>query len=224
MATIDLNSLLYKYETDIAWVIKHVFNDQFEVPTDCDPFKTLNDSPSTSAEWSARSDFRRSQVRSLLWDPRKGMYCDYNTITRTQIPQASVTTFWAMWSGLASKDEAAFMVGAALPDFEAAGGLTCTTLDSRGPPGPGQPVRQWDYPFGWAPHQILAWDGLRRYGYSSDASRLAYRWLRMITRVASDYNGMIVEKYDVTLTSGQHKIDAEYGNQGRNFVGLAKEG
>jgi len=27
LATVDLNCLLYKYETDISWVIKHVFND-----------------------------------------------------------------------------------------------------------------------------------------------------------------------------------------------------
>jgi len=34
LATVDLNCLLYKYETDIAWAIKNVFNDSLAI---CDP-------------------------------------------------------------------------------------------------------------------------------------------------------------------------------------------
>jgi alpha,alpha-trehalase len=36
-----------------------------------------------------------------------------------------------------------------------------------------------DHPYGWSPHQILAWIGLERYGYNSHAQRLAYRWIYM---------------------------------------------
>ena len=49
-------------------------------------------------------------------------------------------------------------------------------------------------------------------------------YLVPLSLASSDYNGTIVEKYDVTVSSGQHKIDAECGNQGRNFEGLVKEG
>ena len=89
---------------------------------------------------------------------------------------------------------------------------------------PKNPPKQWDYPFGWAPHQMLAWDGLRRYGFEEEAQRLAYRWLHMITKVSIDYNGAVVEKYDVTQLEHSYRVDAEYGNQGLEFKGLAREG
>ena len=46
----------------------------------------------------------------------------------------------------------------------------------------------------------------------------------MITKVAVNYNGAIVEKYDVTQLERSHHVDAEYGNQGLDFEGLAREG
>ena len=35
---------------------------------------------------------------------------------------------------------------------------------------------------------------------------------------------MVVEKYDVTRPTGPHKVDAESGNQGADFRGVAREG
>ncbi|CAI4254469.1 CIC_collapsed_G0001880.mRNA.1.CDS.1 [Saccharomyces cerevisiae] len=104
------------------------------------------------------------------------------------------------------------------------GGLVACTEKSRGPISIDRPIRQWDYPFGWAPHQILAWKGLSAYGYQQVATRLAYRWLYMITKSFVDYNGMVVEKYDVTRGTDPHRVDAEYGNQGADFKGVATEG
>ena len=43
-------------------------------------------------------------------------------------------------------------------------------------------ARQWDYPYGWPPHQMLAWQGFRNYGLDNDASQLAYRWLYTMIR------------------------------------------
>lgn len=63
------------------------------------------------------------------------------------------------------------------------------TEESRGVISLDRPNRQWDYPTAWPPHQMLAWIGLERYGYSEDAARIAYRWLYMyvfcILRVTS---------------------------------------
>lgn len=116
------------------------------------------------------------------------------------------------------------MVEKAIPKFEELGGLASGTEKSRGEVGLSRPSRQWDYPFGWAPQQILAWTGLLRYGYEEDAQRLAYRWIYMCTRAFVDFNGVVVEKYDVTKESGTHKVTAEYGNQGADFKGVATEG
>jgi alpha,alpha-trehalase len=85
-----------------------------------------------------------------------------------------------------------------------------------------RPARQWDYPNGWAPHQMLAWEGLRRAGFTGAADRLTYRWLFTITSNAADFNGTIPEKYDVAARS--HDVFAEYGNVGTDFAYITREG
>jgi len=85
-----------------------------------------------------------------------------------------------------------------------------------------QMQRQWDFPNGWPPHQIIIWQGLINYGYNEKAQELIYRWLWMITKNAADYNGTVPEKYDVV--SASHKVFAEYGNQGTDFEYISREG
>jgi alpha,alpha-trehalase len=46
----------------------------------------------------------------------------------------------------------------------------------------------------------------------------------MMTKAFVDYHGVVVEKYDVTRTMDPHRVDAEYGNQGLHFKGVAREG
>jgi alpha,alpha-trehalase len=82
--------------------------------------------------------------------------------------------------------------------------------------------RQWDYPYGWPPHQILAWQAFKNYGDDADAARLAYRWLYTIARNARDYNGTIPEKFNVV--TGSHEVFVEYGNVGTRFSYIAPEG
>ena len=114
------------------------------------------------------------------------------------------------------------MVEKALPLYIEAGGLVGTTKKSRGVVNDQQPQRQWDYPNGWTPHQILIWRALKMYGFNEQAQHLAYRWLYMITRNAVDYNGTIPEKYDVVDRT--HKVFAEYGNVGTQFAYITREG
>jgi len=65
---------------------------------------------------------------------------------------------------------------------------------------------------------------MQRYGYDAEAQRLAYRWLFMVTKAFVDFNGVVVEKYDVTRKIDPHKVEAEYGNQGSDFKGVPREG
>jgi len=224
LATIDLNSLLFKYETDIARTIRNVFNDQLEVPAEyCVGSMTPGD-VETSAIWDRRAKRRKLAIDKYLWNEEEGMYFDYNTAKREQCTYESATTFWALWAGVSSPKQAAAMVTKALPRFEAFGGLLSGTRESRGEVGLERPNRQWDYPYGWAPQQMLAWTGLYRYSFTDEAERLAYKWLFMITKAFVDFNGVVVEKYDVTRPIDPHRVDAEYGNQGLDFKGVAKEG
>ena len=46
----------------------------------------------------------------------------------------------------------------------------------------------------------------------------------MVTKAFVDFNGVVVEKYDVTRPIDPHKVAAEYGNQGADFKGVPREG
>ena len=88
-------------------------------------------------------------------------------------------------------------MAANLPEFERAGGLQtsdCETGD------------QWDAPFGWAPPQLLVVQGLRRYGFNTDADRISIKFLSMLLR---DFAARqtIDEKYDVV--TGRSDISSE---------------
>lgn len=224
LATIDLNSLLYKYEVDIARTIRKVFGDRLMIPAEFCVGSMKPNHIETSAIWDRRARRRKQAMDKYLWNEEKGMYFDYNTVTKEQCTYESATTFWAMWAGVSTPAQAGAMVSKALPKLEAYGGLLSGTEESRGVISIDRPNRQWDFPYGWAPQQMLAWTGLQRYGFEEDAQRLAYKWLFMITKAFVDFNGVVVEKYDVTEPIRPHKVDAEYGNQGLDFKGVATEG
>jgi len=225
LATIDLNSLLFKYETDIARTIRGVFGDKLVMPeefckgTPYSPGEVLS-----SAAWDRRAKRRKLTMDKLMWNEKEGMFFDYDTVKQEQCNYESATTLWALWAGLASPKQAADLVHKGLPRFEENGGLAAGTEKSRGEVGLERPNRQWDYPYGWPPQQMLAWTGLLRYSFNEEAERLAYKWLFMVTKAFVDFHGVVVEKYDVTSEIDPHRVDAEYGNQGLGFKGVNKEG
>ncbi len=216
-ATVDLNSLLYKYETDLAWAIANIFQDGDSLGP-AGAALALE----SAEKWEERAKDRRLAADRYLWDGEKGMYFDYDASRRRTSDYVSAAAFYPLWAGLASEEQARRVVENALPLLEEPGGVAASTEDSRGPITAERPQRQWDYPYGWAPHQMLVWEGLRKHGYGREADRLTYKWLYMITRNAADYNGTIPEKYDVV--SMTHRIFAEYGNVGTKFSYVTKEG
>lgn len=224
LATVDLNSLLYKYETDISRTIRTFFGDKLPIPDEFLTKGMQKGHVESSAIWDRRALKRRRTMTKLMWDANKGMYFDYDVVKKEHTNYESATTFWAMWSGVCTTEQATAMVQKAIPRFEELGGLASGTEESRGPISMNRPNRQWDYPFGWAPQQILAWTGLRRFGFDEVAHRLIYRWIYMVTKSFVEYNGIVVEKYNVTQALHPHKVEAEYGNQGADFKGVAREG
>jgi alpha,alpha-trehalase len=225
LATVDLNSLLYKIEVDIARVIRNFFGDKLPIPEEWRA--NGQGAYESSSTWDRRAKKRRQAMERLMWDEEKGMFFDYNVKKPERTDFESATTFWAMWAGAATPRQAQIMVEKALPLFEVHGGLVSSTKRSRDRDGPvslKRPNRQWDYPYGWAPQQILAWTGLLRYGFEEDAQRLAYRWIYMMTKAFVDFNGVVVEKYNVIEQIKPQKVTAEYGNQGADFEGAPTEG
>ena len=75
---------------------------------------------------------------------------------------------------------------------------------------------QWDYPYGWAPTQIVAIEGLRRYGFNDDANRISYNFL---STIAENFrrDGTIREKYNVVTRSSESGVHAGYQ---QNVIGF----
>ncbi|TRM64493.1 glycoside hydrolase family 37 protein [Schizophyllum amplum] len=236
LATIDLQALLYKYEIDIGTAIREVFDDELEVeenfalspfpPSEAayaNPAREMSRSRlQNSEEWFQRAEFRKAQIDKYLWNESKSLYFDYDTVTEQQSLYETVTAFWALWAGCASEEQGWKLVSESLKKFEVLGGVVPGTEESRGQISLDRPNRQWDYPYAWPPHQIMAWVGLERYGYLEDAQRLAYRFLYMMTTAFVDFNGVVPEKFDAVKLS--HLVDAEYGNQGIDFKMVPREG
>ena len=161
-------------------------------------------------------------VNKFLYNEKSGLFFDYDVAEKSQSVYDTVTCFWAMWAGLATQKQTERLVPRALRLFEVTGGLVSGTEESRGRVGIDRPNRQWDYPYGWAPHQMLAWVALAKYGYDDDAVRIAYRWLYTITKSFVDFNGVVPEKFDVVMMN--HRVHVEYGNVGTEFKFINREG
>jgi alpha,alpha-trehalase len=204
--TVDLNALLYKCEKDFSELIQTYFEGSFVSRSN----KTYTD-----VYWFEVSEKRKENVNKLLWNEKEELYFDYNFKNQEQTNFISATTFYPLWAKLCTQEQANLLVKKALPLLKCKGGIVSCTEESRGVVNQKNPNRQWDYPFGWAPHQMLVWKGLQQYGFYDEVQELVYRWLWVITKEAVNYNGTITEKYDVVNCT--HKIKTEYGNVGETF-------
>ncbi|MDY8136708.1 trehalase family glycosidase [Aquimarina sp. 2201CG5-10] len=209
--TVGLNSLLYKYEVDIAYLIKNVFNNSF----------VINDTRYDSEFWLKKAERRKKIMNTLMWNEQKGSFYDYNFVTKKRTEVSSVTNFYPLWAGICTKEQSETLRKKLFNTLVQKGGIAGTS-DIFNKDDPNAPQRQWDYPNGWAPHQMIIWRGLQNYGYTKETQELVYRWLWMITRNAVDYNGTIPEKYDVVKCT--HKVYAEYGNVGTEFDYITPSG
>jgi alpha,alpha-trehalase len=180
-APVCLNSLLYKMELDLAEI------------------STLLGEKSQAQEWKRKAAQRRANIDKHLWDAKAGLFYDYNFQTRTRSSYDFATTFYPLWAGLATKEQAK-AVAAKISLFEEPGGLVTSRNNSGA---------QWDYPYGWAPLQLLAVEGLRRYGYAADANRISYKFLSMILK-DFETEKHIREKYDVVTRESVTHIRAGY--------------
>ena len=211
--TVDLNSLLYKYEKDFEALIKEYFDGRY---------KTASGKNYTSGYWRQKAEKRKQLMNHYLWNEKAGSFFDYDFVREEQTGFISATNLYPLWAGLASEAQAAQMVEQLKTHLVAPGGILSTAKTSVEKTAANEVQRQWDYPNGWAPHQMLLWQGLLNYGYEATAHELIYRWLYMITRNAVDYNGTIPEKYDVVART--HKVYAEYGNVGTEFDYITTSG
>jgi alpha,alpha-trehalase len=196
-----LNSLLYLMESETAELLGDI------------PARTGD-----AAVWRQRAQDRAALINTLMWNDHDGLYEDYDFTRRRTRRYPFLTAFYPLWAGIASPAQAA-RVAANLPLFERAGGLQTSTTESGD---------QWDAPFGWAPLELIAVEGLRRYGYRAEGDRISDKFLGMVVEQYRK-SGMIVEKYDVVHRSiklnreirfGYHSNEAGFGWTNAVFTNL----
>ncbi len=216
--SVDLNSLLYKYETDFADLIESEFHGKLP---------GIEGRLGDAEFWRQQAAKRKAAMLALMWDEQRGYFFDYDFVNRKRSTYISATGLWPLWAQMLDTNNPAEMRRAkraaayACEKLEQFAGLSATAKESVAS-ARRHDARQWDYPYGWAPHQMLAWQGFKNYGLDADAGRLAYRWLYTIAKNARDYNGTIPEKYNVV--TGSHDVFVEYGNVGTKFDYIAPEG
>jgi alpha,alpha-trehalase len=177
-----LNSLLYAMEIDVAEILR------------------LLGRSKEGGVWLRRAQVRQRQVNALMWDERDGLYYDYNFALKKTRRYPFVTTFYPLWAGIASPQQAARVVKN-LRLLEQPGGLQ-TSANQSG--------NQWDAPFGWAPMQMMAVEGLRRYGYLKEADRITVNFLSLVLEEFIAHN-TIVEKYDVARRGSDLGAGLKFG-------------
>ena len=180
-AAVCLNSLLYKTEKDLEQISRWLGHSD------------------DAKKWSQRADNRKRLITRYLWDPRAGQFFDFNFITNRISSYQYATTFYPLWAGLATPEQAR-AVDASLKNFERPGGVPMSTFESG---------TQWDLPYGWGNIEMIVIDGLRRYGYNADADRVSYEFL---STVAENFrrDGNIREKYNVVTRSSEAHVELGY--------------
>ena len=187
-APICLNSLLYKAEMDLA------------------EMATMLNKAQDAKKWLAAAEERRKLINKYMWNPEKGMFFDWDFMTGTQSTYNYITTFYPLWVGLATPEQGKAVMKN-LKIFEQPGGLAMSDQ---------QTGVQWDLPYGWAPTNLIAIEGMRRAGFNSDADRVSVKFLDTI-RTNFKNSGTIREKYNVVTGSDEAPVLAGYHE---NLIGF----
>jgi alpha,alpha-trehalase len=187
-APVCLNSLLYKTAMDLAEMAQ------------------LLGYSAQARRWQVQARRRKKLVNRYFWNRKKGMFFDYDPETGRRSTYDYATTFYPLWVGLATSRQARAVVRN-LAVFEQPGGVAMSSQVTG---------VQWDKPYGWAPVELIAVEGMRRYGFNSEAARVSKKFLMT---VLENYRreGTIREKYNVVTRSTEANVTAGYQT---NVVGF----
>jgi alpha,alpha-trehalase len=180
-APVCLNSLLYKTEKDLEQISQWLGHSE------------------DAKKWNQRGEVRKKLISRYLWNQEQGLFFDHNFQTSRMANYWYASTFYPLWAGLATPGQAKAVVNN-LKTFERPGGLPMSISETGA---------QWDLPYGWGNIEMLAIDGLRRYGFNTDADRVSYEFL---STVAENFrhDGNIREKYNVVTRSSEAHVELGY--------------
>lgn len=180
-AALDLNSWLYAQEDQLSY------------------FAGKLGLVEEQRQWEKARDSRAALCRRYL-KGEDGVFYDYNEQTKERSSMVSAATFYPLFVGMATQEEAAAAVKM-LPRVEEKYGIACTERNDK----PGN--YQWGHPNGWPPTQRIVVDGLLRYGYREEAMRIAAKYVELVESCFAQ-TGHLWEKYNVV--KGNVEVVDEY--------------
>ena len=153
---LDLNCLLYLMEKNLDWM--------------CRELKLKNE-----PDWAGIAFERAGLINKYCWDEKTGMYYDFNFVEGRRSRVAAVTTFQPLWAGIASAQQAR-RVSENLAVFATPYGLKTTIKEKE------RENYQWGSNSVWAPMQLIAAEGLKRYGYVDKANEIALNFMGLVAK------------------------------------------
>lgn len=183
-AGVMLNSILYSVEKDLAWMSR------------------LQNNLAESTRFEQAAEARKAAMTKYMWDSQTGVFRDYHLDTGKLSPIITADAFVPLHSGLATPDQAK-QTTKILSRLERAGGLMSAEKDSG---------KQWDAPYGWAPHHYFAINGLMNYGYQAQAQVLAKKWVQSVDNIYQQV-GKIIEKIDAVRGGIPEETGDKYPTQ-----------
>lgn len=181
IAPVDLNSLMFAFESNMAYFSMLLGNDR-------------------DIEWQEKAEHRRELMNKYMWNEEKGAYYDYDYVQNKQSELFSGASFYPLFSGIADEHQAdATHKNLGKIEFEY--GISASEKPS------GEFHAQWDYPNLWAPVTYMVARGLINYGYIDDAKRVSKKYMDIVERVF-EKTGRMWEKYDAV--TGEMSAGCEY--------------
>ena len=180
-AALDLNSWLYAQEDQLSY-----FAGELGLRTEQEYWENARD--------------RRAELCRRYLKGDDGVFYDYHEVEKKRSPLVSAATYYPLYVGMATPEEAAAAVQV-LCRVEEEYGVACVEKCDK----PGN--YQWGHPNGWPPTQRIVVDGLLRYGYREDAFRIANKYCDLVEGCFAQ-TGHLWEKYNVV--KGNAEVVDEY--------------
>lgn len=181
---IDLNSLLYGAETNLAYFSKELCIGEEE-------------------KWLSLAERRKELINKLMWNQEKGAFFDYNFERQEKVDLFSAASFYPLFFNLATKEQAESTAKKLnLLEFEF-GVAACENKENLS-------LFQWDFPNVWPPLQYMVIKGLLNYGYEEDAKRIAKKYIDTVD-MNFEASGFLWEKYDAV--KGSVSVNKEYATK-----------
>ena len=169
---VDLNANLFMYEKNFAYFYKLT-------------------KEKDASKWTVLANKRKALINKYLLNKKDGLFYDYDFVNNQLSNVYSAAVFNLLWSKALSTCHAKRIVKN-LSKLEFEHGIsTCE-------PGKRLYPYQWDYPNGWPNLQFLAVKGLQNYGYESDATRIAHKY---VVTVSDNFllTNNLWEKYNIVV-------------------------